>query len=178
MSIIITTSTLLQLPAPHHPSFPRQLSHYSCYYYHHHRAISGSDPLFNCPRPGQQRPLNDEGWIVTTPAAAPREDDLTTTSVQLSPIPLNCPLTCIVTACIALHDGRRPVDLLRLGGWLEDVAVLGDHQHGDEVDDGQRKELGLLRLLLKHPFLINKICVLKSNNWQSVMSGAGHRAEE
>ena len=32
-------------------------------------------------------------------------------------------------------------------GRLEDVAVLGHHQDGDEIDDGQRQELRLFRLL-------------------------------
>ena len=37
--------------------------------------------------------------------------------------------------------------LARLAGRLEDVPVLGDHQHGDEVDHSETQELGLLRLL-------------------------------
>lgn len=72
-------------------------------------------------------------------------------------------LTCVLSLA-PLHHRRCPVDVLRLDRWLQDVAILGHHQHGDKVDDGQRQELGLLRLLLKHPFLIKyKIPVLVSN---------------
>ena len=35
-------------------------------------------------------------------------------------------------------------------GRLQYVPVLGDHQHRHEVHDGQRQELSLLRLFLKH----------------------------
>lgn len=34
-------------------------------------------------------------------------------------------------------------------GRLQDVPVLGHHEHGDEVDDGEGQELGLLGLLLQ-----------------------------
>lgn len=40
---------------------------------------------------------------------------------------------------------------------LQYVAVLGHHQHGDEVNDGQRQELRLLRLLLRVGLLYNTV---------------------
>lgn len=42
-----------------------------------------------------------------------------------------------------LRTGRSHADRR-----LQYVPVLADHQHRDEVNDGQRKELSLLRLLL------------------------------
>lgn len=44
---------------------------------------------------------------------------------------------------------RRCANGHRFGGRLQDVTILGHHQHADEVDDGQRQELRLLCLLLE-----------------------------
>ena len=43
--------------------------------------------------------------------------------------------------------GGAVAGLLQLARGLQDVPVLGHHQHGDEVDDRQAQELRLLRLL-------------------------------
>lgn len=58
-----------------------------------------------------------------------------------------CVCVCRTVMLVRVVGAARAVGR-RVRRRLQDVAVLGHHQHADEVHDGQRQELRLLRLLL------------------------------
>jgi len=73
--------------------------------------------------------------------AFPAKPGITTVDLRLNCLPLTA-------ACRALQHWRLTLDL-RLCRRLQDITILGHHQHRYEVHYRQREELRLLSLLLK-----------------------------